>query len=61
MKLLRQNVLGSGLDISFFFLADELFHLRLGRVGSLFFFCCMSGNESKVDCMIVREVIRNER
>jgi len=30
-------------------------------VGSLFFFCCMSGNESKVDCMIVREVIRNER
>ena len=53
MKSLGQCVLRSGHEIIFLFLVEELLHLRLGGVGYLFFFCCMSGNESHVDYMIL--------
>ena len=53
MKSLGQCVLGNDCEIVFLFLVEELFHLKLEGVGSLFFFCCMSGNEPQVDCMIL--------
>ena len=53
MKPLGQCILGSAHEILFLFLVEELFHLRLGGMGSLFFFCCVSGNETRVDCLIL--------
>ena len=53
MKPLDQCVLGNIDDIVVIFLVEKLIHLRLGGVSSLFFFCCMSGNEPRVNCIIL--------
>ena len=48
MISLDQFILGGGWKIVFLFIVEDFLILRLGGVGPLFFFYCMSDNESQV-------------